>query len=130
MNELAQIGKKRTILLSISILLVSLHTIYYYHSLRPELDEGKLKQQIIRFVLTIVFLILIYLGKNWARKIFAGLLSLGLIFAVLSLFAPDVNHIHKIPMVIMAIIYGLSIQHFGFSRSYSEYMNYKNREKE
>ena len=78
----------------------------------------------------IVFLILLYLGKNWARKIFVGLLSLGLIVSILSLFATDVNPTHKIPMVVMAIVYGISVQHFGFSKSYGEYMNYKNRERE
>ena len=38
MNELAKIGKKRTILISISVLLVSIHTIYFYHAVRPEID--------------------------------------------------------------------------------------------
>ena len=69
MNELAKIGKKRTILISISILLVSIHTIYFYHSIRPEIDTTKLAQQIIRFSLTVGLLYLIYIGKYWAKNL-------------------------------------------------------------
>ena len=53
MNELTKLGKKRTILISISILLVSIHTIYFYHSVKPEIETKKLIQQIIRLLLTI-----------------------------------------------------------------------------
>ena len=69
MNELTKIGKKRTILISISILLVSIHTIYFYHSVRPEIESKKLIQQLIRFSLTIGLLIMVYKGKKWAKVI-------------------------------------------------------------
>lgn len=62
MNTLAKIGKKKTILISISILLVSIHTIYFYHSVRPEIESKKLIQQLIRFLLTIGLLIMVYRG--------------------------------------------------------------------
>ena len=45
MNDLAKLGKTRTILILISILLVSIHTIYFYHSIRPEIETKKLIQQ-------------------------------------------------------------------------------------
>ena len=78
MNELTKIGKKRTILISISILLVSIHTIYFYHSVRPEIESKKLIQQIIRFSLTIGLLIMVYKGKNWAKIVSIILFSLAL----------------------------------------------------
>ncbi|WOI23883.1 hypothetical protein [Nonlabens ulvanivorans] len=69
MNELEQLGKRRTILISISILLVSLHTIYFYQSALPEIDTSKLIQQGIRFILTVVLLIFVFQAKQWARII-------------------------------------------------------------
>ena len=69
MNELAKKGKYRTLLVFLSILLVSIHTIYFYHSVRPEIETKKLIQQIIRFCLTTGLLYLIYIGKNWAKNL-------------------------------------------------------------
>lgn len=127
-NTLAQIGKKRTILLSISILMVSLHTIYFYHSIRPEIDPDKLKQQIIRFILTIILLIFAYLCKNWARKLAVGLFSLAAIFAGLGLLKQDLPLTNKIPIIVMLIVHGISVKHFGFSKSYREYFDFKNQQ--
>ncbi len=60
MTPLIQLGKKRTILISISILLVSIHSIYFYHSVLPESETKKLIQQFVRLGLTILLLVAIY----------------------------------------------------------------------
>jgi hypothetical protein len=68
MNELIKTGKKRTQLLSVSILLISIYTIYSYHSFLPEIEMAKLIRQIIRFSLTIGLLYMIYKGKKMGKS--------------------------------------------------------------
>src|SRR5688572_13160685 len=100
-NHLEKLGKIKTILISISILLVSLHTIYFYNSVVPEIETKKLIQQTIRFLITIGLLVMAYKGKNWARIVlilFSSFSVLGAIFALIGL--PQSMGI-KIPFIVM-----------------------------
>jgi hypothetical protein len=130
MNELTKIGKKRTILISISILLVSIHTIYFYHSVRPEIESKKLITQLIRFSLTIGLLIMVYKGKNWAKIISIVLFSLALLGALIALGTLDSPFINKVPLLVMAFVYSMAIYHFGFAQSFKEFFKYQNSETE
>lgn len=125
MNELTKLGKKRTILISISILLVSIHSSYLYHSVLPEIDYMKLVQQIIRLLLTIGLLIMVYKGKKWAQVITIILFSLALII-VIPIFTIDIPLIDKVPLMIMASVYLMGIYHFGFSKSYKAFYEFQN----
>ena len=127
MNYLEQIGKRRTILISISILLVSLHTIYFYNSVVPEIETKKIIQQIIRFLLTVGLLIMIYKGKNWAKVIAIILFSLGVLGAVFGLFSIPKSIILKIPFIVMIFVYSVAIYHFGFSKSFKAFSDYQNK---
>ena len=127
MNEIIKIGKKRTVLVSISILLVSIHTIYLYHAVRPEIVEKKLIQQIIRFLLTSGLLYLIYIGKNWAKKIAIALFTFSIVFACYSLFTIKTSNINKIPILVLIVVYSLAIYHFLFSKSFEEFQEYQNK---
>ncbi|MEM5564930.1 hypothetical protein WNY78_07430 [Psychroserpens sp. AS72] len=127
MNELAQIGKKRTILISISVLLISIHTIYFYHSIRPEVDGMKLLQQIIRFLLTVGLLYATYIGKKWGQIITVILFGLAIVGAIIGFLSTlDVPFINTIPFYVMIFIYGIGISHFGFSKSYKAFFEYQN----
>lgn len=126
MNYLEQIGKKRTILISISILLVSLHTIYFYNSVVPEIETKKIIQQIIRFILTVVMLFLIYKGKNWARVVAIILFSLGLIGAIFGILSFSKPLILKTPFIVMIFVYSVAIYHFGISKSFKAFSDYQN----
>jgi hypothetical protein len=126
MNELTKLGKKRTILISISILLVSIHTIYFYHSVRPEIESKKLIQQIIRFLLTIGLLLMVYKGKNWAKIVSIILFSLGLLGALIALGTLETPLINKIPLLVMTFVYSMAIYHFGFAKSFKEFFKYQN----
>ncbi|NOQ73971.1 MAG: hypothetical protein GQ574_18340 [Crocinitomix sp.] len=126
MNELAQIGKKRTISISISILLISLHTIYLYQSNQPEIDSGKLVQQFIRFGLTIGLLILMYKGIKWARIVGIILFSLSVVLALISVFAIKTSTVSVIPLFVMIFIYGIAIHHFAISIAYKAFFNHQN----
>lgn len=64
MNHIEKKGRIRTILISISIVMVSLHSIYFYNSTISEIASKKNFQQTIRFLFTIGLLIMIYKGKN------------------------------------------------------------------
>jgi hypothetical protein len=128
MNELTKIGKKRTILLSISILLVSIHTIYFYHSVRPEIELKKLIQQLIRFSLTIGLLIMVYKGKNWAKIVSLILFSLALLGALIGLGTLDTPFMNKIPLIVMIFVYSMAIYHFGFAKSFKEFFKFQNTE--
>ncbi len=126
MNYLEQIGKKRTILISISILLVSLHTIYFYNSAVPEIETKKIIQQIIRFILTVGLLFLVYKGKNWARIVSIILFSLGLIGAIFGILSVSKPIILKTPFIVMIIVYSVAIYHFGISKSFKAFFDYQN----
>lgn len=126
MNELTKLGKKKTILISISILLVSIHTIYFYHALRPEIETKKLIQQIVRFLLTIGLLVMVYKGKNWAKIVSLILFTLALLGALVSFGTLEAPFLNKIPLIIMIIVYSIAIYHFGFDKSFKEFFNYQN----
>ena len=128
MNELTKIGKKRTILISISILLVSIHTIYFYHSVRPEIESKKLIQQLIRFSLTIGLLIMVYKGKNWAKIVSIILFSLALLGALVGLGTLDTPFMNKIPLFVMIFVYSMAIYHFGYAKSFKEFFKFQNTE--
>jgi hypothetical protein len=128
MNELTKIGKKRTILISISILLVSIHTIYFYHSLRPEIESKKLIQQLIRFSLTIGLLIMVYKGRNWAKIVSIILFSLALLGALVGLGTLETPFMNKIPLLVMIFVYSMAIYHFGFAKSFKEFFKFQNTE--
>jgi hypothetical protein len=100
MTELIKTGKKRTILISISILLVSIHTIYFYHAVRPDIETTKLIQQGIRFLLTVGLLVFIYKGKKWAKIVSIVLFSLAVLGALVGLFTIDSESvINKLPVI-------------------------------
>ncbi len=121
MNQLENTGKKRTILISISILLVSIHTIYFYHSIRPDLETKKLGQQIIRFFLTAGVLFAVYKGKNWAKIILLILLSIAVVGAIVAAVTLEQSIINKVPLFVMIFVYSMAIYHFSISKSFKAF---------
>ena len=126
-NNLEKLGRKRTILISISILLVSLHTIYYYHLVMPEVEMKKIVQQLIRFLLTIWLLILIYKGKNWARIVTIILAFVAVVGSIISMFAINQVFVLKIPFLIMTFVNIMAIYFFGFSKSFKAFATYQKK---
>ena len=126
MNELIKLGKKRTILISISILLVSIHTIYFYHIVRPEIETKKLIQQVIRFALTSGLLYAVYKGKKWAKTLSIILFSLALLGALITIGTIDRPFVNKVPLFVMIFVYSMAIHHFSFSENYKAFFNYQN----
>jgi hypothetical protein len=126
MNHFAAIGRKRTVLISISILLVSIHTIYFYHSNKPEVDSAKLTQQIIRFLLTAVLLYFLFKGKNWARLVSSILFSIAILGSLIALFTLKGSFIAKTPLLVMLFVYPMAIKHFWFSREYKAFSKHQN----
>ena len=125
MNELAKKGKYRTLLVFLSILLVSIHTIYFYHSVRPEIETKKLIQQIIRFCLTIGILYFIYIGKNWAKNLAIILFILAIIGAIYGMLNFETPLIIKSPFIVMIIVYLFAIYQLQFSKSFKEFINFQ-----
>lgn len=126
MDNLIKTGKTRTILLSISILLISIHTIYFYHAVRPEIETKKLVQQGIRFLLTIGLLLAVYNGKNWAKITSIILFSLGILGALIGLVGIEGPMTNKIPLIVMILIYSSAVYHFSFSKSFKAFFEYQN----
>ncbi len=129
MNTLEKLGKERTIKISISILLISLHTIYFYHSVREDFDTTKFASQMIRFALTGVLLYFLYKGQKWAKIVSIILFSIAAIGATVALFTLEANIINKIPFLVMIIIYVMAIYHFAFAESFKAFYEYQNQEK-
>lgn len=129
MNELAKKGKYRTLLVFLSILLVSIHTIYFYHSVRPEIETKKLIQQIIRFCLTVGLLYLIYIGKNWAKNLAILLFILAIIGAIYGVLNFETPIIIKSPFIVIIIVYSFAIYHLQFSKSFKEFITFHQNQK-
>jgi len=126
MSELAILGRKRTILIGISMLLVSIHTIYFFHAIRPDVDAKKLIQQIIRFLMTLGLLLVAYRGKKWATAVLLVLCSLAALGAMIGLVTLDSpSWMAKIPLLVMALVYSIAIYLFGFSKSYKAFMEHQ-----
>jgi len=126
MNEQIRTGRNRTILLSISILMVSIFTIYFYHSVRPEIETKKLVQQIIRFLLTVGLLIAIYQGVKWAKTVAIVLFSLAIAGALFGVISVESALVNKVPLLVMIFVYSMAVYHFGFSKSYQAFFNEQN----
>ncbi len=127
MNALERTGKRRTIRLSASILLLSVWSTYFYQSVQPEINFPKLFSQIVRFILTVLLLFFVYKGNKWARIIALILFSAGLILAVIAVFTiPHQSFSTEIPFYVMIIVYADTLFHFGFSRSFKAFMAYQN----
>ena len=124
-NSLEKLGRKGTILISISIVLVSLHTIYLYHAVFPDAETKKAVQQLIRFLLTMWLLILIYKGTNWARIVTIILSSVAVIGSLISVFTLEQELLLKIPLLVMAFVYLMTIYFLGFSKSYKAFAIYQ-----
>ena len=129
MTEIIKEGRKKTILISISILLISIHTIYYHHAIRPEIETNKLLQQISRFLLTLVLLFYIYKGKSWATILAVILFSFAILGAIIGLTHHEGALVHKSPLIVMIFIYSIAVYHIGFSKSYKAFFEYLNEEK-
>ncbi|TCN56441.1 hypothetical protein EV142_105219 [Flavobacterium circumlabens] len=125
MNHLEKTGKIKTIFISISILMVSLHTIYFYNSTMPEIELKKIIQQTIRFLLTIGLLILVYRGKNWARILSVILFSLGILGAIIGLITIKTAPVNKTPLIVMILVYSIAVYHFWFSKSFKAFFDYQ-----
>jgi hypothetical protein len=127
MSYLAGIGKKRTILISISVLMVSLHTMYFYNVMMPEVTTKKIVQQSIRFLLTVGLLVMLYRGKSWARITSIVLFSIGILGAFVGLITIDKTIILKSPLIVMLIVYSVALYHFWFSRSFKAFFEHQNK---
>lgn len=127
MNILETIGKKRTIQISISILLVSIHTIYFYHSVKEDFDTTKFATQMIRFALTCLLLYFLYKGHKWAKNISIILFSLAAIGAVIGFFLVETDILNKIPFLVMIFVYSMAIYHFAFAESFKAFYEYQNQ---
>lgn len=131
MNESIKQGKKKTIQISISILLLSLFTIYndqtlYSRQIKPEIDTRKLIHQIIPFLLTAGLLYALYKGKKWAKTIFLIIFTIA-IFGLLGFVSRmEGSLVAKTPYFVMLFIFSLAVYHFGFSESYKAFSNYQN----
>ena len=125
MDDLIKLGKRRTILVSISILLVSLHTIYFYQAVRPEIEPPKLVQQSIRFLLTTGLLWMTYKGKNWAKIVTVVLFSFGILGAVYGLTEMVGPMVIRIPFGVMILVYSVAVFHFGMSKSFKAFSQYQ-----
>jgi len=126
MNDLIKTGRKRTIQISLSILLVSIHTIYFYHAGRPEIETKKLVQQSVRFLLTVGLLIGVYRGLKWAKIVSMILFSLAILGSSIGAVIIDVPFPNRIPMIVMFIVFSLALYHVGFSKSYNAFCDYQN----
>ena len=127
MNILETIGKKRTIQISISILLVSIHTIYFYHSVKEDFDTTKFATQMIRFALTGLLLFFLYKGHKWAKIVSIILFSLAAIGAIVGFFLVETNIINKIPFLVMIFVYSMAIYHFAFAESFKAFYKFQNQ---
>lgn len=126
MNPIQKKGQKQTIQVSISILLVSVNTIYSYIS---KLGTDRILEQGIRFVLTVALLVVLYKGKKWARVVALFLFGIAIFRAIGGLFIVEADLLAKVPVIVMITVYSVAIYHFGASDYYMAFARYQNGEK-
>jgi hypothetical protein len=126
MNPLETKGRHVTIALFLSVLLISILTITFYHIPSASVDPKKFFQQIIRFALTLMLFYFLFQGKNWARITLIVLFALAAIGALVALFLP-VPLIAKIPFIVMILIYSFGACYFYFSKSFKAFFAYQMR---
>jgi hypothetical protein len=125
MNQFEIAGRKGTIQIFTSVLLLSLFTILPYQIETEFADTKKLFQQIFRFGLTILLMYFLFRGKNWAKIVLTILFSVAVLLAFVSLFTLPAAG--KIPASVMILIYGIVIYHLNFSVYFKAYFNYLQR---
>ncbi|UUC44577.1 hypothetical protein [Flavobacterium cerinum] len=123
MNPIQKKGQKQTIQVSISILLVSVNTIYSYIS---KLGTDRILEQGIRFVLTVALLVVLYKGKKWARVVALFLFGIAIFRAIGGLFILEADLLAKVPVIVMIVVYSVAIYHFGASDYYMAFARYQN----
>ncbi|MBN9337570.1 MAG: hypothetical protein J0I88_06950 [Chryseobacterium sp.] len=128
MDKIIKIGRDRTILISISILLFSIFSIYFEQSAKIDIDIKKLIRQIIRFILTVGLLYLVYIGKNWARILALTLFVFSIILSIAGILFIEVDLASKTPLFVVVIIYSLAIYHLAFSKSFKAFYNYQRQQ--
>jgi len=126
MNRLESTGYKRTVLISIMILIISSYTIFYDNFIL-ENDIEKLTRDLTRLLFTVILLYLTYQGRNWARILFVILFSIGLVGALYSLFWRNVAT--KIPFAIMIVAYPFALYHFTYAKSYRAFVLHQKSKK-
>lgn len=136
---LISIGKKRTLWVSYSMLILSIYIIgfysYYVIKYLPTYDLIFLKVdaalETIKLILFSILLKYIYKGKIWAKQvlmatlIFDIVISLKQIATTLSL-SSDFSKINKINLLSSIFIYCLAILHFNFSKSFNVFTEHQN----
>lgn len=127
MTNLAQIGRRRTLQISASILIINLVTIYIYHSSVPGVHTTKTITQIVRLLLTIGLLYSIYLGKKWAKILRLILFGIAAISAYIFILTSHLTIIKEVPFYVMIFIYSDAVFHFGFSKSFKAFEQYQNK---
>ncbi len=127
MTELVKQGKQRTIGVAISMLTVSLIGIILYHLSNSDVGSIKVLSQIIRFSLTIALLVEAYKGKKWAKVVTIILACLAVLTSIGAFIGLEGSLLRKIPFIIMAVVYGITIYHFGFSKSFKAFYAFQNR---
>lgn len=123
MNPIQKKGQKQTIQVSISILLVSVNTIYSYIS---KLGTDRILEQGIRFILTVALLVVLYKGKKWARVVALFLFGIAIFRAIGGLFILEADLLAKVPVIVMIVVYSVAIYHFGASDYYMAFARYQN----
>ncbi|WMI70046.1 DUF4240 domain-containing protein [Mangrovimonas sp. YM274] len=71
---------------------------------------------------------MVYKGKNWAKIVSIILFSLALLGALVGLATLDTPFINKIPLLVMVFVYSMAIYHFGFAKSFKEFIKFQNTE--
>lgn len=127
MNYLERKGKRRTINISISMLLLTIYSIYIYQTSIPEINVTKLIVQIIRTFLTAGMLLFVYEGKNWARIITIILSAIAVTMSLGVMFTTKHPTLMEVPLFVMIIIYSDAIYHFGFSESYKAFSEFQRK---
>lgn len=114
MNDIEIQGRNNIIRSFASVLLLSIYITVTYHLTLGHVETGKLIQQIIRFILTVLVMFLILKGYKWAKYLLSILFVIGIFMAIPSLSA-SVPFVNKIPVISLVIIYSLTVYRLIFS---------------
>ncbi len=136
---LIHIGRKRTFWISISILSISIYTIFHFlyfkYKSHPYYKMWFTNRLIIEVIISTIFTFLLsltYNGKEWAKQLAIIFLSIGVFMSTIYI-STNLNYIgncysyfNPTVSLITIFIYLIGILHFAFSKSFKVFSKYQN----
>ena len=124
-KESAEKGRKKTMNVFYALLGLSISLMFFSHLTFKPVNGPEIIKEIIRLCLSIGLYYAIYIGKNWAKKLFTILCILGMLIGLISMFLLVRESPAALIMVVLVGIYGYAVHFFNYDRDFLAFFEYQ-----